>query len=159
MKLKALFLAILLILCCLLAVACDKKDKNEPTNGTTADISESATKTEESTPAPETSEPTTEIEENSSEPDGSESEEGTTEPIPSVCPCTSTRTEHENVIDSTCKANGSYDEVVYCVDCNKELSHAFENAVANSVTFEQLFENYEVANYDGDFVPFGIEEK
>lgn len=30
---------------------------------------------------------------------------------------------------------------------------------AKNFSFEQLFENYEVANYDGDFVPFGIEEK
>ena len=32
-------------------------------------------------------------------------------------------------------------------DCNKELSHAFENAVANSVTFEQLFENLPTKQY------------
>ena len=30
---------------------------------------------------------------------------------------------------------------------------------AKNFSFESLFENYEVANYDGDFVPFGIEEK
>lgn len=27
---------------------------------------------------------------------------------------------------------------------------------AKNFSFEQLFENYEVANYDGDFVPFGV---
>ena len=28
----------------------------------------------------------------------------------------------ENVVDPTCTQNGSYDEVVYCTECNKELS-------------------------------------
>ena len=29
---------------------------------------------------------------------------------------------------------------------------------AKNFSFESLFENYEVANYDGDFVPFGVVE-
>lgn len=30
---------------------------------------------------------------------------------------------------------------------------------AKNFSFESLFENYEVANYDGDFVPFGVLEE
>lgn len=30
---------------------------------------------------------------------------------------------------------------------------------AKNFSFEHLFENYEVANYDGDFVPFGVLEE
>lgn len=39
-----------------------------------------------------------------------------------VCPHTTTKTERENEIDSTCKVTGTYDEVVYCSTCGDELS-------------------------------------
>ena len=39
-----------------------------------------------------------------------------------VCPHTTTRTERENEVDSTCKVTGTYDEVVYCSTCGDELS-------------------------------------
>jgi len=39
-----------------------------------------------------------------------------------VCPHTTTRTERENEVDSTCKVTGTYDEVVYCSTCGVELS-------------------------------------
>ena len=39
-----------------------------------------------------------------------------------VCPHTTTRTERENEVDSTCGKTGTYDEVVYCSACGDELS-------------------------------------
>lgn len=42
--------------------------------------------------------------------------------IDNTCSHTTTRTERENEIDSTCKEVGSYDEVVYCSACGDELS-------------------------------------
>jgi len=39
-----------------------------------------------------------------------------------VCPHTTTRTERENEVDSTCGETGTYDEVVYCSACGDELS-------------------------------------
>lgn len=40
----------------------------------------------------------------------------------SGCLHTATQTKRENEIDSTCKKTGSYDEVIYCSVCGKELS-------------------------------------
>ena len=42
--------------------------------------------------------------------------------IANECEHTTTRTERENEVDSTCKEVGSYDEVVYCSVCGNELS-------------------------------------
>ena len=39
-----------------------------------------------------------------------------------ICHHTTTRTERENEVDSTCKLMGTYDEVVYCSVCGDELS-------------------------------------
>ncbi len=94
MKLKSLVLAILLIVCCLLTVSCGNGDNADLPNDTSTDVLDTTT----------------------------ESNEEPTEPGTEVCPCTSTRTARENEIDSTCKTEGSYDEVVYCVACDKELS-------------------------------------
>ena len=72
----------------------------------------------------ETSESTTE------QPQGTESdhtddetngEEETTE-VPGQHTHTSASAVIENLVDSTCKKTGSYDEVVYCSTCNEEIS-------------------------------------
>ncbi len=42
--------------------------------------------------------------------------------IDNECEHTTTRTERENEVDSTCNEVGSYDEVVYCSACGDELS-------------------------------------
>lgn len=41
---------------------------------------------------------------------------------PKICLHSTTRIARENEIDSTCKAEGSYNEVVYCADCGDKLS-------------------------------------
>ena len=94
MKLKSLLIAILLMTCCLLVASCENGDQG----GLPGDSSPALSNT---TTIPN---------------------EEPTDPGEEVCPCTSTRTARENVIDSTCKTEGSYDEVVYCVACDKELS-------------------------------------
>ena len=42
--------------------------------------------------------------------------------IGSECLHSTTRTERENIVDSTCKEAGTYDEVVYCSACGYEFS-------------------------------------
>ena len=41
----------------------------------------------------------------------------------------------ENNIDPTCTATGSYDNVVYCTVCEKEISRETNNAVENVTDF------------------------
>ena len=54
--------------------------------------------------------------------------------------------DHGNVY--TMRYNGNYTRGKYEYIC----------LGAKNYSFESLFENYEVANYDGDFVPFGVLE-
>ncbi|MBQ6502159.1 MAG: leucine-rich repeat protein [Mogibacterium sp.] len=44
----------------------------------------------------------------------------------------------ENVVDSTCKAEGSYDEVVYCTICGKELSRTPKTIARKAHTEEVI---------------------
>ena len=55
--------------------------------------------------------------------------------------------DHGNVY--TMRYNGNYTRGKYEYIC----------LGAKNYSFESLFENYEVANYDGDFVPFGVLEE
>lgn len=111
MKLKSLLIAILIMTCCLLVASCENGDQGGLPGDSSPDLSNTTTIPNE--------EPT--------------------DPGEKVCSCTSTRTARENVIDSTCKTEGSYDEVVYCSVCDKELSrtsktiekedHVYESAI------------------------------
>lgn len=42
----------------------------------------------------------------------------------------------ENYTDSTCAKNGSYDEIIYCVLCNKELSRNTKNIALKSHAYD-----------------------
>ncbi|MBK6087576.1 dockerin type I domain-containing protein [Ruminococcus difficilis] len=68
-----------------------------------------------------------------------------TEPAPTEAP-TQGPTEHvhnpaapvaENVVPATCTAAGSYDEVVYCLDCHEEISrtHKTIEMIAHNLTY------------------------
>lgn len=48
-----------------------------------------------------------------------------------ICTHASTKTERENVVEARCTESGSYDNVIYCSDCNKEMSR-------NTVTVDAL---------------------
>ena len=54
--------------------------------------------------------------------DGNKTAQCTVVVLAKVCLHTTTRTERENEVDSTCKVTGTYDEVVYCSTCGNELS-------------------------------------
>ena len=82
-------------------------------------------------------------EESTSAPDESESEpdEETTEPIEQHTH-TPENAVTENLVDSSCTAEGSYDEVVYCTECREEISRTKKTVEKKAHDYEMLSYTY-----------------
>ena len=143
---KSLLLLILWIVCCLLAVSCDQGgatgsvtsgDAQTSALSTESDLAQSESAPDESTSEPDES--TSAPDESTSEPDESTSEpdESTSEPETEACACTATRTARENEIAATCTEEGSYDEVIYCKDCEKELGRTKKTAAKEDHIYDR----------------------
>ncbi|MBQ6498990.1 MAG: hypothetical protein IJI48_03730, partial [Ruminococcus sp.] len=62
----------------------------------------------------------------------------------------------ENVVPASCKAEGSYDEVVYCTECGEEISREAKTIDKLAHTpGEAVYEN-EVVTHGGIYIPFVV---
>ena len=66
-------------------------------------------------------------------PQETSSQDTTSQEPPHVC--TPSEAVIENKVDATCETEGSYDEVVYCAGCDKELSRESKSVEALGHSF------------------------